>query len=162
MHLLGKPGELYERAYVSDSHVALVRKSGIIDLVTTQDAAAHVKAGKAVSNESVNVGVGARGRYMLAEHGPNNTLRLYRQLPKKAAGQVASTDGNTSFALTKADAYHPFGEPGKTVTVAVPRVLFDKALSGELGGSGWTGGGIGIDVLEEVQIDSSHVKKLVP
>jgi hypothetical protein len=96
---------------------------------------------------------------MFAEAGPNGTVRLYRQLPRAAHGEIWATDGLTSFALTEDDAFHPWGEAGHTVAITIPRALLDRVGTGELGGTGWLGkGGVGIDVIQEVQIDTATLK----
>jgi hypothetical protein len=160
VHLLMEGGpEKYERVFVSPTHVALVRRSGIIDLVSHADAEAQIRSGQPMTPRRVDIGWGPRGRIMFAEEGPGGTIRLYRQLPQAAHGDLVTPDGYTSFALTEADAYHPFGPPGKTVTLSIPRPMFDRVVKGELGGTGWAGGGgLGIDVEEEMQIDSRVLK----
>ncbi len=162
--LMHQPAESYEKVVLMPSAVALVRKDGVVDVINRKDAEAQIASGQPVGREQTQVGIKPRGFPVLAEHGPNNTYRLYRQLPLVAHGEIASKDGHTSFALSGRDAYHPFGEAGKTVTLSVPRHVFDAAMNGELGGAGWAGTGphLGIDVVEEIQIDSGHVRKHTP
>jgi hypothetical protein len=159
LHLLMPEGaDAYEKVVIGPTHLALVRRSGIIDVVAHSDAEAQVHAGPARASR-IEVGSGPRGNALYAEEGPGGTIRLYRQLPLAAKGEISSRDGFTSFALTAGDAYHPFDAAGKTVTLSIPRSLFERVRSGELGGTGWAGnGGIGIDVLEEVQIDSRALR----
>mgnify|MGYP001612461684 CR=1 FL=1 len=88
-------------------------------------------------------------------------MRLYRQLPAKAAGDIHSTDFYTSFALKPDAALHPYGPSGKTVSISIPRNLFDRAVNGEIGGAGWRGGGVGIDEPTEVQIESRVLRELL-
>jgi hypothetical protein len=160
VHLLMSDGpDAYERVLVTPTHVVLVRRSGIIDLVSHSDAEAQIRAGQPAIPRKIDVGVGPMGRTMFAEEGPGGTVRLYRQLPHAASGEIPSTGGFTSFALTEADAYHPFGAAGKTVTITIPRSMLERVKSGELGGTGWTGGGMGMDVIEEVQVDTGVLKK---
>lgn len=156
VHLLMSSGpDAYEHVMVTPSHVALVRKSGVIDLISHADAKAQIATGKPHENKRVQLGVGPRGFPLYGEEAPNGQLRLYRQLPKASKGEVSATDAFTSFALTEADAYHPWGDPGHTVTITIPHELLDRIVTGELGGTGWRGlGGIAIDVAQEVQIET--------
>lgn len=156
VHLLMPGGtDGYAHVMVTPTHVALVRKSGIVDLVSHADAKAQIATGKAHEDKRIEIGIGPRGFPLMAEEGPNGTVRLYRQLPKAANGEVPSVDEHTSFALTVADAFHPWGESAHTVTITVPHELLKRVESGELGGTGWRGiGGIGIDVVQEVQIET--------
>lgn len=160
LHLLMPGGtEKFERAFVTPTHVALVRKSGIIDVLTHEDAQAQIKTGQPIEPKRVEVGYGPKGFPVFAEEAPNGKIRLYRQLPKAAHGEISATDDFTSFALTEADAFHPWGEAGQTVTITIPRALLDRITTGELGGTGWVGkGGIAIDVVQEVQISTPILK----
>lgn len=160
VHLLMSAGpEAYDQVLVTPSHVALVRKSGIVDLVSHADAKAQIASGKAHENKRVQIGIGPRGFPLFGEEGPNGSLRLYRQLPVTAKGEVPSVDDFTSFALTGDDAFHPWGEAGHTVTITIPHELLERIKTGELGGTGWLGqGGIAIDVVQEVQIQTNVLK----
>ncbi len=160
VHLLMSAGpEAYDQVLVTPSHVALVRKSGIVDLVSHADAKAQIASGKAHENKRVQIGIGPRGFPLFGEEGPNGSLRLYRQLPVTAKGEVPSIDDFTSFALTGDDAFHPWGEAGHTVTITIPHELLERIKTGELGGTGWLGhGGIAIDVVQEVQIETKVLK----
>lgn len=160
VHLLMTGGpERYDRVLVTPTLVALVRRSGIIDLISHTDAEAQIRTGQPSTPNKIAIGYGPKGFPMMAEEGPGGTIRLYRQLPSAAKGEVFATHPLTSFALTEDDAFHPWGAPGKTITITIPRRLFDRVLSGELGGTGWAGGrGIGVDVLGEVQIDTPALK----
>ncbi len=160
VHLLMSAGpDAYEHVMITPSHVALVRKSGVVDLVSHADAKAQIATGKPHENKKVQLGVGPRGFPLWGEDAPNGSLRLYRQLPKAAKGEVFATDGFTSFALTEADAFHPWGEAGQTVTITIPHELLERIKTGELGGTGWIGlGGLAIDVVQEVQIDTKVLK----
>jgi hypothetical protein len=160
VHLLMSAGpDAYEHVMVTPSHVALVRRSGIVDLVSHADAKAQIATGKPHENKRVQLGIGPRGFPLWGEDAPNGSLRLYRQLPVTAKGEVPSIDEFTSFALTGDDAFHPWGEAGQTVTITIPHELLDRITTGELGGTGWRGlGGIAIDVAQEVQIDTKVLK----
>ena len=164
LHLLMHQGvDAYDKVVLTPNVVALVRKDGLVDVIRRADAEAQVATGKPVGQERVAVGAKARGMTVWAEAGPGDTFRLYRQLPVAANGEIASShSGYTSFALSHGDAFHPFGTAGKTVTLSVPRTLFNRAANGELGGAGFTHSPgahtLGIDVVEEIQIDSAHVK----
>lgn len=151
LHLL--VGKNADRILVSPRHVAIVRSDGTIDILRRADAEAQVRSGLPVPDAPLNVGRGVRGP-LLAEQGPAGSVRLFRQLPERAGSDIASTDFYTSFALGREAALHPFGPAGKTVSVSIPRALFDRAVNGEIGGSGWLGGGMGIDEPTEVQIES--------
>jgi hypothetical protein len=158
VHLLMPAGETYDRVLVTNTHVALERHSGIVDVVPLDHALAHVKRGQPLSRDRVEMGSGPGGRPIWGEVGPGDTIRLYRQLPGRALGDIASSHAFTSFALSMDDAFHPYRWPGQTVTLALPRSLVDQAVSGELGGAGWAGGGLALDVLEEVQIKSEALR----
>ena len=164
-HLLvpgGAPNvKQYARVVVSPTHVALVRHDGVVELVRHEDAKVQIARGTPVSTEREHVAQVGRTALHL-EHGPGDTVRLYRQLPEAAKGETASKDHLTSFALSHDDAYHPFGPPGTTVVVAMPRALYQGAVDQTHGGTGWSGGGMGIDVLGEVQIESHLVRGVTP
>ncbi|MCC6746146.1 MAG: hypothetical protein IT371_00720 [Deltaproteobacteria bacterium] len=157
----------YQEVLVTPRHLAFRRQPtvdgcAVVDLLRFEDAAAQLATGRSLALAKTCVGHAGAGREVRAEVGPVDTLRLYRQLPARAEGDVASTDGFTSFALSLADAFHPFGAAGPTVAFCVPRPLFDRAVRGEAGGTGWTGGGLGIDVEEEVQLDTHALRPLLP
>lgn len=160
VHLLMSAGaDAYDSVMVTPSHVALVRKSGVIDLVSHADAKAQIATGKPHENKRIQLGIGPKGFPLMGEEAPNGQIRLYRQLPKAAKGEVSATDEFTSFALTEADAYHPWGEAAQTVTITIPHELLGRIETGELGGTGWRGlGGIAIDVVQEVQIQTPVLK----
>lgn len=160
VHLLMSAGpDAYESVLVTPTHVALTRKTGIIDLVSHADAKQQIASGQVHENKRIQLGVGPRGFPLMGEEGPNGTVRLYRQLPKAANGEVSATDEFTSFALTAADAFHPWGEAAQTVSITIPHELLGRIETGELGGTGWRGlGGIAIDVVQEVQIDTKVLK----
>ncbi len=146
------------RVMRSDSHVILERPDGVLDVVRHSDANAQIQTGQNVQSAPAAEFRVGHARWIRYEAGPNGTVRVYRQLPRTAGGKIASTHALTSFALTARDALHPFGERGITVCVAIPRDLLDAAVAGSLGGAGWSGGGLGIDVFEEVQIDSKALR----
>jgi hypothetical protein len=159
VHLLMQPGESYDRVLVTDTHVALERRSGILDLMSLDQALTHVGRGQPLTKAKVELGSGPGGRPIWGEVGPEDSIRLYRQLPGRALGDVASWHAFTSFALSVDDAFHPYKWPSRIVTLSLPRTLVDRAASGELGGAGWTGnGGLALDVLEELQISSDALR----
>jgi len=153
-----------ERVLITPTHVALIHGSGLVDLVRRQDARSQIATRTVQSKTSCAVGIGVRGFPINATRGPADTILLYRQLPTAARGEVASRDGNTSFALGQGDAYHPFGTAGKTVRLAMPRATFDRAVQGTEGAVGWNnlgdGYSTGLEVLTEVQIPSSRIREL--
>ncbi len=158
--LLMRSGEeSYDSAVLTSEHVILKRKDGVFEVTRRADAEVQIRSGQTSPTDKVRVGLGPRGISLQAERGPAATFWLYRQLPDASHGQIASSSGATSFALSIADAYHPFGKPGQTVALAVPVLLFNRAVSGEIGGSGWGGFGMGIDVLEEIQFDSTPLAR---
>ncbi len=158
--LLMRAGESsYEHVVLTTEHVIMKRKDGVFEVTRLADALTQIRSGQHSPTDKVRVGLGPRGFGLHAENGPAATYWLYRQLPQKAHGEIASSSGLTSFALSVADAYHPFGQAGRTVALAVPKLLFDRAAGGEIGGAGWTGHGVGIDVLEEIQFDSVPLAK---
>ncbi len=154
----------YDKVFITPGHVALQRKDGIREVLCRHDAMQHILRNKQLASKKIEVGIGWRGSSIWAEKGPNKTIFLYRQLPQSAKGQISSTDGNTSFALGKGDAMHPFGAAGPTVKVAVPVEIFNRAVDGKEGAVGWNNYGdgysTGLEVLTEVQLSSSRVGKL--
>lgn len=154
----------YEKVLITPDHVALQRKDGIHEVIRRHDAMQHILQNKQLTPKKIEVGIGWRGSSIWAEKGPNKTVFLYRQLPGRAEGQISSSHGNTSFALGKEDALHPFGNQGPTVRVAVPAAVFTKAVDGKEGAVGWNNYGdgysTGLEVLTEVQLSSSRVSKL--
>jgi hypothetical protein len=152
----------YKKVLIGPSNVALLRKDGVVEIIRRTDAEVQIASGKTLERVSVQVGIHGPGFPLLAEAGPGATLCLYRQLPKKARGEVASTFVHTSFALGAEDAYHPFGQAGKTVRIAVPRALFDDAVEGRAGAVGWNnlgdGYSTGLEVETEIQIPSSSIR----
>lgn len=151
----------YARVVVTPTHVALVRHDGVIDVVRHEDASAQIARGTHVPVEKEYIATVGHTALRL-EHGPGDTVRLYRQLPVAAKGEIASSYELTSFAIDHEDAFHPFGKPATTVSLAVPRAVYQGAVDTTHGGTGWSGGGIGIDVLGEVQIDTHLIKVLQP
>jgi hypothetical protein len=162
--LMPKGPQGYEKTLITPSHVALVHSSGLIELIRRPDAQAQISSRKVTTGERFSVGIGGRGFPIMARKGPADTVLLYRQLPVKSGGQISSTDINTSFALSKADAFHPFGKQGKTVRLAMPRKTFNDAVEGKKGAVGWNNFGdgysTGLEVLTEVQIQSNSIRKL--
>jgi hypothetical protein len=156
----------YDRVLITPAHVALLRKGGPVELIRRADAEAQLGSGQPLGRDRLNVGIRAGLFPIFAEAGPGDTVFLYRQLPASSCGEIASTDCHTSFALGAEDAFHPFGRPGKTVRLAVPRKSFDNAVNGVAGAVGWNdlghGYDTGLEVETEVQIPSSHVRQLFP
>jgi len=156
----------YDRVLITPAHVALLRKGGPVELIRRADAEAQLRTGQPLGRDRLNVGIRAGLFPIFAEAGPGDTVFLYRQLPASSCGEIASTDCHTSFALGAEDAFHPFGRPGKTVRLAVPRKSFDDAVNGVAGAVGWNNLGhgydTGLEVETEVQIPSSHVRQLFP
>lgn len=163
--LIPEGGGSCSRVLITPTLVVLERSNGLVDLMPRADVTAQLKSGSPLPVERQKIGVKSMGRYVYADAGPNGTLMLYRQLPRAARGEVASSGGYTSFALSLEDAFHPFGQAGRTVRVAVPKAALDDAIAGRAGGVGWCGQdgySLGIDVEEEVQIPSAKVRQLTP
>lgn len=159
--------EHYKRAVVGQKFVMAERRDGVLEVYPRSLIANMLKTGqKGTDLGKRQVGTVARGRPIFAENGPEGTTALYRQLPASATGGIASTDINTSFALRKDDAMHPFGPKGLTVRFVLPTKLFQDAVEGRAGAVGWNnlgdGYSYGIDVAEEVQIPSEKVRAVAP
>ena len=151
--------DAYERVLMTPAHVALVRRSGDYRFDSHADAEA-ASPGAPMTRKRIETGVGPKGRPMFAERAPPAPLSL-SPAPRRREGRSRHARGlHVVRAHSIDDAYHPFGEAGKTVTLSIPRALFERVRTGELGGTGWEGrGGLGIDVVEEVQIDSKVLKE---
>jgi len=164
IHKLMPRLEDYSKVLITPNHVSLTRKDGLHEVYRRWDAEKHLASRKPLVQGQVTVGHGWRGQAITAKTGLNNTIFLYRQLPGKAEGQISSTDINTSFALGKQDAYHPFGTPGNTVRIALPASVLNRAIEGREGAVGWNnlgdGYSTGLEVLTEVQLCSRRVGKL--
>ncbi len=164
LHLLMPAGpDVYQRVVITPEHVLMERHDGIIDVVKRSDAEAQIQSGQNIPTEKIEVGLLPRMVPLFAEHGPAGTVRLYRELPVNAKGEIASSDFNTSFALDGKDALHPFGSAGRKVSISVPRSFFDRAANGEIGGAGWLESGMNypIDTPSELQINSGHLRNLL-
>ena len=154
----------FEQVLITPSHVAMIRTNGLVDVLRRADAEAQVKSGTTFVAQRVPVDIGAVGRSIFAEPGPNRTWFLYRQLPH-ALGDVASRDVHTSFSVDHENAIHPFGAQGKTVRLAIPDELFKNAREGREGAVGWNAFGdgysTGLEVEKEVQIPSKRIRDLL-